>query len=88
VISIATANIPSFTGAREELVVVMEREKSMESRFGVRGTVYDGVFFTEAQIPGAKVIRHLHLEISLQNANLSQVNNAWPRKPAIATGPR
>ena len=27
VISIATANIPSFTGAREELVVVMEREK-------------------------------------------------------------
>jgi hypothetical protein len=45
----------------------------MESRFGVRGTVYDGVFFTEAQIPGAKVIRHLHVEISLQNADLGQV---------------
>ena len=43
----------------------------MESRFGVRGTVYDGVFFTEAQITGAKVIRHLHVEISLQNADLS-----------------
>jgi hypothetical protein len=27
VISIATASIPSLTGSREELVVVMEREK-------------------------------------------------------------
>lgn len=27
VVSIATANVPSFTGAREELIVVMSREK-------------------------------------------------------------
>jgi hypothetical protein len=27
VVSIATANIPSFTGTREELIVVMSREK-------------------------------------------------------------
>jgi len=45
----------------------------MEIRFGVRGTVYDGVFFTEAQIPGATVVRHLNVEISRQNADLSQV---------------
>lgn len=27
VISVATANIPSLTGSREELIIVMEREK-------------------------------------------------------------
>jgi hypothetical protein len=45
----------------------------MDIRFGVRGTVYDGVFFTEAHIPGTKVIRHLNVEISRQNADLSEV---------------
>lgn len=27
VVSVATANIPSFTGAREEMIIVMVREK-------------------------------------------------------------
>lgn len=27
VVSVATANIPSFTGAREEMIIVMAREK-------------------------------------------------------------
>jgi hypothetical protein len=27
VISMATANIPSFTGSREELIIILEREK-------------------------------------------------------------
>jgi len=27
VISVATANIPSFTGSREEMIIVLERDK-------------------------------------------------------------
>src|SRR5437667_7128935 len=45
----------------------------METRFGVRGTVCDEVFFTESSIPTATPIRHLHVEISRQNANLLEV---------------
>jgi hypothetical protein len=45
----------------------------VETRFGVKGTVYDGIFFTEGHIPGATVIRHLHVEISRQNADLRQI---------------
>ncbi len=52
----------------------------METRFGVRGTVSDGVLFTEAQIPGATILRHLHVEISRQNANLSQVKRRLPEE--------
>ena len=45
----------------------------MDIRFGVKGTVLDDVFFTERPIPGAKLIQHLHVEISRQNADLNQV---------------
>jgi len=45
----------------------------MEERFGVRGTVLGDVFFTEFAISGARPIKHLHVEISRQNANLIQV---------------
>ncbi len=45
----------------------------MESRFGVEGTLCKGVFFTEQSIPGSTTIRHLHVEISRQNSNLSEV---------------
>ena len=45
----------------------------METRFGVRGNVYEGVFFTENAVPGATTIRHLHVEISRQNADLGEV---------------
>jgi hypothetical protein len=45
----------------------------MEERYGVRGTMQDGIFFTEAPIPGAKVLRHVHAEISRQNATLTEV---------------
>lgn len=47
----------------------------MDDRYGVKGTVQDGVFFTEAPIPGAKVIKHLHVEISRQNATLGEVKS-------------
>jgi uncharacterized protein YbjQ (UPF0145 family) len=45
----------------------------METRFGVQGTTTDGVFFTEATIPNATMCRRIKVEISRQNANLSQV---------------
>ena len=45
----------------------------METRFGVRGNVYEGMFFTENAVPGATTIRHLHVEISRQNADVGEV---------------
>ncbi len=45
----------------------------MEERHGVKGTLCDGVFFTESSIPQARVIKHLHVEISRQNSTLAEV---------------
>lgn len=45
----------------------------METRFGVKGTIFNNVFFTEDIIPNAKIIKHLHVEISRQNSNLLEV---------------
>lgn len=47
----------------------------MDERHGVKGTIQDGVFFTESSIPGAKVIKHLQIEISRQNATLGEVKS-------------
>jgi len=47
----------------------------METRFGVQGTVLNEIFFTEHTIPSASPIRHLHVEISRQNANLMEVKD-------------
>lgn len=45
----------------------------METRNGVRGVVFDDVFFCEVGIPNATPIKPLHVEISLQNSNLDEV---------------
>lgn len=45
----------------------------MEERFGVSGTTTDGIFFTEAAIPRAIFQRRIAVEISRQNANLTEV---------------
>ena len=45
----------------------------MEERYGVKGTVTEGIFFTEGAIPGASALRHLHVEISRQNSTLADV---------------
>ncbi len=45
----------------------------MEERNGVKGTLAEGIFFTEQPVAGATVIRHLHVEISRQNSNLIEV---------------
>lgn len=45
----------------------------MESQHGVNGTMYEDIFFTEEVIPTAKIVRHLHVEISRQNSNLTEI---------------
>ena len=45
----------------------------MQNRFGVMGSLCDDVFFTESMVAGATVLRHLSVEISRQNANLTEV---------------
>jgi hypothetical protein len=45
----------------------------VETRFGVKGNVCGEVFFTENKVPGAAVLRHLSVDISRQNANLTEV---------------
>jgi hypothetical protein len=52
----------------------------MEDRHGVRGTVHDGVFFSESTIPGMRAIEHLHVEISRQNATLFEVKTRLAEK--------
>lgn len=39
----------------------------------MKGTTKDGVFFTEAAIPQARIIKHVHVEISRQNATLAEL---------------
>jgi len=48
---------------------------SREDRFGVKGTDYEGIFFTEDLIAGAIPLGRVHVEISRQNANLAQVKS-------------
>jgi len=45
----------------------------MEERAGVKGTTHEGVFFTESTIGSTTVIKHVHVEISRQNATLAEV---------------
>lgn len=45
----------------------------MEKRFGVSGTVTDGIFFCESSIPDSQIVGHVEVEISRQNANLSEI---------------
>ena len=56
----------------------------METRYGVKGVEFDGVFFTEQVIQGASPIGHLHVEISLQNSNLDRVKQALAQRAKAA----
>ena len=47
----------------------------MEERFGVQGTPHNGVFFTEATIPGAASLGRVSVEISRQNSHLNAVKD-------------
>lgn len=52
----------------------------METRMGVKGTVFSEVFFTEETIPSASVLKHLHVEITRQNSNLLEVKEELSRE--------
>lgn len=56
----------------------------MEARYGVKGVMYDGVFFAETPIPNATSVRHLHIEISRQNSNLDEVKQRLAREAKSA----
>ncbi len=45
----------------------------MDSKFGVNGTTFENIFFTEDSISNSKILKHLHVEISRQNSNLTEV---------------
>ena len=51
----------------------------METRFGIKGTFCDDIFFTESPISGVSPIKHLNVEISRQNSNLSEVKQRLAR---------
>lgn len=52
----------------------------MQNRFGVMGSLCDDVFFTESMVSGGTVLRHLSVEISRQNANLTEVKQRMARQ--------
>lgn len=58
----------------------------MEERRGVKGTVCDGVFFTEQRVAGAQPLRYVHVEISRQNANLFEVKRQMAAQVKSAGG--
>ena len=45
----------------------------MIERHGVKGTIADDVFFTEHAVTGGRVATQIKVEVSRQNADLSQV---------------
>jgi hypothetical protein len=56
----------------------------MERRYGVEGTVCDGVFFTESDVPGATIRRRIAVEISRQNSNLTELKRAMAAEARAA----
>lgn len=56
----------------------------MEERYGVKGTLCEGVFFTEATIVLAEHIKRVSIEISRQNANLAEVKRTLASKASSA----
>lgn len=45
----------------------------MEERHGARGTVHEGVFFTESSLAAGERLGSVSVKIGKQNANLGQV---------------
>ena len=55
----------------------------VESRHGVKGTIYDDVFFTEAVIARERIVRYkgpVKIEFSRQNSDLSEIKRALAAK--------
>jgi hypothetical protein len=47
----------------------------METKHGIQGTHHQGVFFTEADVPGSESLGRIQVEIGRQNANLKLVKD-------------
>lgn len=45
----------------------------MEMSHGVKGNIFEDIFFTEESIAEANVIKNLSVEISRQNSNLNEI---------------
>ena len=53
----------------------------MDELAGLRGTYHDGVFFTEAEAPGARIeAKPVTAKIPGQNANLTQLKSLLARE--------
>ena len=55
----------------------------MELRNGVKGNVCKDIFFTESEISGVTPIKHVHVEISRQNSNLTEVKERMAQEVKI-----
>ena len=58
----------------------------MEERYGLKGTICEGIFFTESSVPNIPKLQHLHVEISRQNSNLAEVKETLARKVKTVGG--
>jgi len=45
----------------------------MENKFGMNGTMCDDIFFTESPAHSVPILKKIHVEISRQNSNLTEV---------------
>jgi hypothetical protein len=52
----------------------------VEYRYGVQGTIHNGIFFTEDNIASASIIHRADAEISRQNSNLSEIKEELSRQ--------
>ena len=58
----------------------------MEERNGVRGVVAADIFFTEEGVPNAVPLKHLKIQISRQNSDLSAVKSKLATEAKAAGG--
>jgi hypothetical protein len=56
----------------------------MEERFGVKGTVCNDIFFTESTPSHSTVLKHIHVEISRQNSNLTEIKEKMAYEAKVA----
>jgi hypothetical protein len=47
----------------------------METRDNIKGNLYRDIFFSEDKADNLRVLKHIHVEISRQNSNLTEVKD-------------
>ena len=51
-----------------------------QSKYGVKGNEYEGIYFSEYEIPNTVFIEHIRVEISRQNSNLLEIKKKMVEK--------